>query len=371
MLRTIESVMAVAVLLAQAGIPSLAVREAAFIEDLEDRGALLQQFLVSGVVCAVVVALVVALVAPILVDGVAAGWLRLLVWVLMLTTTTRIALGYFQGVQLVHKTAVVSAVAALVGLLGFGLLVPAFGISGWLAARYAAEAIMLAVIVFFAWPHLKLSKPRFRTINVGMWADGAVISASLLVRAIQDSAVIILLGWLGLSMSDIGYFALGALLAFPVLLLPGVISNLSIARFVRSPQEPTLTRALLRRLTIAATMSAFGVALVLSLVGPALVLTVLSDYAPAVPVILILLLAASFRGVPGTVGGLLIATGQSATALVVNTIAATISIGAVIAIAPVYGVLGVAYAILAIEIITCAAYFWLARAILQRLAYQR
>jgi O-antigen/teichoic acid export membrane protein len=367
--RSVEAVIAIALVFGAAGMPSLAIKSIAEAGDAGARGRVLLRLLTLAVLVSLVTAAVVAVLDQLLFDPLTASYTRRLIWVVPISAIARTALNYHQGVKSVHRVSIVAAAMSVVSLLATVALVARWAMPGWVLARYVAETLLAGTMLWTVRHVL-----RGRTVAGPDFAHGALlhlglaIAASLLVRTGIDNIGVLGMGMTGVPKSDVGYFAIAALMASALLLVPGALANLSLPAVIESlHSRRTAERTSARLLAAAMALSLPPVVVLLWLATP-LARLLAPAYLPGVPIIRVLLLAVPLRVVTSIAGGVLLATGRVHSTLVMNLL--TLATGAIALTLwiPREAAMGAAYATVLMEGVSTLCYTaWSVRA-LRRLA---
>jgi O-antigen/teichoic acid export membrane protein len=260
-----------------------------------------------------------------------------------------------QGVRRVQDASFASAAASVLGTLGVITAASRYGVAGWAGGRYVAESLMALALVLTLRTSL-MHGGAWRLPSVSIFRDGFTISFALLLRSVLDNLVVPLLLWLGVSPSEAGHFGLGALMAFPVLLLPGVVGNLVIPRFVLMLDQPTELRRLLVRSVIGSTATALALVAVFAILGPLVIRWALPAYRESIEILLLLLVATPMRAAPIAMGGLLLAAQDLRSPVVINAACVVILTALAAWWIPLFGARGGALAIIITEMASLSGY---------------
>jgi O-antigen/teichoic acid export membrane protein len=363
--RSVEAVIAIVLVFGAAGMPSLAIKSIAEAGSAAERGRVLVRLLALAVGVSLVTCAVVAALDWLVFDPVTASYTRLLVWVVPISAIARTALNYHQGVKSVHRVSIVAAVMSVVSLLATVLLVARWAMPGWVAARYVAESLLAGTMLWTVADVLRArgsASPEFapRTLlHLGM-----AIASSLLVRTGIDNIGVLGMGVTGVPKSDVGYFAIAALLASALLLIPGALANLSLPAIIEALRSRVEAERTSGRLLAAAMALSLPPVAILLWTAPWLARVFAPAYLPGVPIIRILLLAVPLRVTTSIAGAVLLATGRVHSTLVINV--ATLCVGALAlaVLIPRGAAIGAAHATVLMELFSTLCYTaWSTRAL--------
>ena len=185
--RVVEVMITTLLLLASAGMPSLAIRDLALASD-EERPVVLGQLVTLAGLTSLVVALFAIAFARVLVPPLAQPYLRALVFAVCLTASSRTAMNYFQAVRRISTLARLSATSSIVAFLALVVLVHLLGMRGWVIGRYVGElSLLLFTLVVLG------DRIAFRGVFADVaalwrtWKRGMVISVAFIVRTLHES----------------------------------------------------------------------------------------------------------------------------------------------------------------------------------------
>jgi O-antigen/teichoic acid export membrane protein len=356
--RATESAVVALLLLASCGMPTLAVRLIAEVQEHE-RGAMLRRLL--GI----------ALTASLLVAIVATGWsllapspttkaLPILIWVVLITSSTRVVYNYHQGVLKVRPASMVATGAATVAFGVLTLLVWQFGLRGWIAGRFIGESFLLAGMLWMVRSVLRTKgQLDAKYDNAFLVRFGLTVMVALFLRGALDSSAILLLGFVQTPAEDIGFFGLGTLAVTAMGLLPASLTAVVLPRMVtqlaRDSGRPYLYRG---------TAWALGVTLALA-VGVSLLLPValrlfLPAYMGAVPIVRALVWVAPCRAVNGIAGSQLLALSRVRDTIIAYAGGLVALTATTLWAGNAFGAIGAAWGTVAVELTLAASLFVLA-----------
>jgi O-antigen/teichoic acid export membrane protein len=363
--RSVEAVIAIVLVFGAAGMPSLAIKSIAEAGSTGERGRVLVRLLALAVGVSVATCAVVAALDWLVFDPVTARFTRLLVWVVPVSAVARTALNYHQGVKSVHRVSNVAAVMSVISLVATVILVARWAMPGWVVARYVAESLLAGTMLWTVGDVLRARgtagaefAPR-TLLHLGM-----AIASSLLVRTGIDNIGVLGMGVAGVPKSDVGYFAIAALLASALLLIPGALANLSLPAVIEALRSRADAERTSGRLLAAAMALSLPPVAILLWAAPWLARLFAPAYLPGVPIIRILLLAVPLRVTTSIAGAVLLATGRVHSTLVINVLTlavGTLSLGLLI---PRSAGAGAAYATVLMELFSTLCYTaWSTRAL--------
>jgi O-antigen/teichoic acid export membrane protein len=347
--RSVEAALAVLLVLASFGAPTLAVRLAAEVEESQ-QGALLRRLLLlavcsSALVCLAMVAW--SLIGP---RTPVTRVLGVLVWVVILTSASRIIYNFHQGIMRVHRASVVATGLAAVSFALLTVLVARHGLNGWIVGRLVGEALSCAGLLWLVWRLLRESRSLGQTYYPSwLLRFGAVITVSFLLRGALDATGIFMLGVTGAQPAQVGYFGLGTLLMTAILLLPGSLGGVLLPRMVvrRTDAEPAPYLASGIRWAIGLTLPASFLG---TLLAPILLAALLPAYTAAGSIVRVLLWVAPCRAVTAVAGTQLLAASNVRTTILINGAGVLGLVGLAVMLGPSYGAYGVAWSTLFVEL---------------------
>jgi O-antigen/teichoic acid export membrane protein len=359
--RSIDAVLALLVILGSAGMPSLAVKCVAEVDGLEVRGRLLARLILIAGGAGFVVASVACASAAWVVNANTVPYFQRIVWLVPLAACARTTLNYYQGSHQVRRYALLSSSIAG-AVLPLALLAASVGgLTGWISARYAAEAVTVVAALAPLASMLRRGPlaPEYsfgRLVRVG-----GVLSLSLLVRTSLDNLGTLALIIIGVPTSEIGYYGVGGLAVLGLLILPACVGNLALPKLARVSRDPEMLRQTFGRtvwtcVALTLPLSVAGIA-----VTPALVRHGLPAYAASIPVIQVLLLATLPRALTMASGTLLVAVDRVHTTLLVNLLCLSVGAVLMLALTPPFGIAGTACAAVGVEAISATIYGFQAR----------
>lgn len=267
-LRWLESVIAVSLLAVSMGMPAITFREVAARHEPETRAAVLRRTLQPAAICAAVL-LGVAVVWWFSSGGLTGDMhlLALCAGLMLPANAARVCIGYIQGASeagvYVWRLMWMSA-AGLACLLA---LTAVWGLQGWIAGRYVAEIGLAAGLMWALRSVLRRRAAAETAPGMALWRSGATINVAFLVRVLCDNLPLILMGWLGVARSEMGYFGLAYLVMMgPLLLLTTYAQNMT-PRLVQASDSGNALQQVLRTMQLRmlglAGLSGLGLALLI------------------------------------------------------------------------------------------------------------
>jgi O-antigen/teichoic acid export membrane protein len=368
--RTVEATLSIGLVMASAGMPSLAVKCIPEVQEPLVRGRLLGRLITIAVGASVICATLISLSAGTW-DPVRAPYLRQLVWVIGLTAASRTCLNYFQGTKQIHRVSAYS-----IGLSALSLVVIVFavwtgGLRGWILGRYLSEALFLGFSLMAVWDVLGFrGELPERFALRGLLTLGGAVAVSLLVRTAQDNAGLLAIGWSRRPAAEVGYYGVSTLLMLALMIVPGALGNLALPRIVERVTDPEEVGRFFRRLNRWGLLASVPVAGLCLLVAPLAIRLLLPAYTGAIPIIEVLLLVVPLRVLVSMAGTLLLAYGLAGLSLVNNLATLIVSAGLYFWLVPRYGGIGAAWGTLLSEALGAALYTLAAFAQLKRLSRQ-
>lgn len=365
--RSVDAVLSLFVIIGSAGMPSLAMKCVAAVDDIEGRGRLLKRLLVIAAGTSLVTSWAAYALASWLADVNAVPYLQRLVWIIPVAACARTTLNYYQGAREIRRYSVLTTSVACGMFLPSLVAVSTGGLGGWIWARYGAEATTLAAALL---PLANLLRGMGRLAPAySPWRlarVGSVLSLSLLTRTSLDNLGTLALIAVGAQTSQIGYYGIGVLVVLGLLILPACVGNVALPKLVRNLSNPETLRATFyqtMRMSLVLTLppSILGIA-----IGPSVVWHFFPTYIESIPVIQALLVTVSARALTMVSGTLLVALDQGDVTLVANVL--LLSVGAVLMLylTPSFGIVGAAWATVGVEATSAFVYGFLAKRELSR-----
>jgi O-antigen/teichoic acid export membrane protein len=363
--RSVEAIVAIALVFGAAGMPSLAIKSVAEAGSVGVRGRVLLRLLSLTVAVSLITAAVVALLDGLFFDAVIASYARVLVWIIPISAIARTALNYHQGVRSVHRVSFVAAFMSVVSLVVVVVLVSRWQLTGWLVARYVSETLLALTLLWTVRQVLRsrtTAPPEFshgKLLHLGL-----AIASSLLVRTCIDNMGVLGMGVAGVAKADIGYFAIASLVASALMLVPGAVANLSLPAIIESLGARQRAERVTGRLLAGAMVFAVPMVLGLLWLAPAMARVLAPAYLPGIPIIRVLLIAVPLRVATSIAGAVLLATGRVHSTLVINLCTLVVGMAALVLLIPKNGAIGAAYGTVLMEgFSTLCFVWWAARAI--------
>lgn len=355
--RGVEAALAVVLLVVSVGMPSLAVKSIAEVDDPATRARLLGRLLLLSIGFPLACLPLVVVVGPLLLPTEARPYLLALLGVPVLASFDRTGLNYFQGIKQVQRMATLNVALSLCAL---GIIVSAvalFGLPGWVAGRYLGEACFGLALLAVLRPHLGLRGPLPECYTPGaLLGLGVPIALTLVIRSVQDNLGLLLLGTLGFDSASLGYYGLSTLFVTAGLLLPGAVANIALPHLASRRREPDQFWLLYARLLVASAVVSSACAMAVVAVALAVPLLIGSAYAPVVPLLSLLALAIPARGIATAAAVPLLALDEVPVLLAINFTMLVLGVALCVGLAGVYGLYGVALGTLLAETVTLLAF---------------
>lgn len=350
--RAVEAFLAIMLLIASAGMPSLAIRDVAAVSEVE-RPLVIGRLLSLAVGASISVAFLGVVAAHFFLPAPARPYLIALIWSIVLTSVSRTGLNYFQGVGRIPVIARLAIVTSVISFCVLALLVNVLGLRGWILGRYVGECLLFAATLLALRGRVQLRGwlPAVQGY-ARLFRRGMVISMGLIVRTVQDNIATMALAWLGAT-RDVGYYGLAVLILTPLLLLPGILSSLALPRFVHRRADRWASRQEIWRFGLISLGTALGGAVVAITVVPPFIYRVYPEYAAAIGVLGVLVLSVPLRAVALIPGAFLTAHDRNETTVVINLVSLAIAgVGCLILI-PRAGAVGAGWAMVIAESCVC------------------
>ncbi len=349
--RQTEATLALLLVAGSAGMPSLAVSLMGRTP-VSARAALLRRLIGIAVVGSLVAAALAAVAALTVGNPLLAG----IAWVICLSSASRTWFAYFQGIQQPHRASVVAASISLVSVPIICVLAH-WGLAGWMIGRYMGEVLLLGGFVILTRAQsvdASVGEQRTPRALLGLGGPDAV---SLLVRAAIDQAPILLLGALGISSLETGYFGFGTLIATGLLLVSAAMGAVLVPRFSARAHDPAALRRLFLLSSAGAFVAVMAVCLMTVAILPLVTEAVLPGYVPGTRIVMILLVCVPLRAVASVAGGLLLSVDRNVFPALTNVCLLGVVVALMVALVPSHGITAAAWSIVATEVVGAIVYF--------------
>jgi len=361
-IRSIESILAIVVVLGGLGMPTLATRYAAEMTDDAARGLLLRRLLTIAVATSLATAVAVSLVSRFVFPEPTASTLRVLSLAMALTVCSRVIQGYAVGAKRIVTVSILTVLLSFVSLPTLVVLAWRQGLMGWVAGRYGTEALLVLVLVLSMRSVLHPARPATAVPAVGELARlGFPIALSLLLRSGQDAVGLLALNLLRAPGPMVGHMGLGSLLVAALAVIPGAVSSLCLPEMTRKRHVPKEARQFLWRSVSWGLWLTAPVSVLIFFAGPTVLAKFLPAYTDAGPVLQAMALIAPCRAVVAMAGSCLLAHLNVAFGLWANAAAVLGAFALSLLAGPRFGALGVGLALLGVESALAMAYFLAAR----------
>lgn len=361
--RSTEVTLSIFTLIGAIGMPSIAVKSIAEINNPSLRGVLLGRLLKMAAIAGFVTSSLAAATASLWLPDPARPYFTALVWIIGIAALSRTCINYFQGIKLFRLVSGLNVTLSILSLVTLMTLVARYGLRGWVAGRYAGELLFVCGGVLMVRGSLRLTGVLPPAYAYGrLLSLGLPIAFSLLVRTALDNAALLSLAHLKRPAAEVGQYGLSAMIVTGVLLVPASVVNLAVPRLVERLQQ---SRALawefcLRIMRWILPVSLLG-SLVLMVTSPLLVLVFGSEYRPAVRLLRILCLSLPMRAMTILAGTMLLANDKNYVTLLGNlTLLALASVLYASAI-PAFGSSGAAWVTVVVEGGSMVFFVWASR----------
>jgi len=252
---------------------------------------------------------------------------------------------------------VMSVAGSAVSLAGIVAFTAWRGLDGWVAGRYLGELCTASVLLF---PLRRVARWRGaadpRHGYGFLVGHGVAVAASLALRTAIDQGGLLALGHWDASRESVGFMGIGTLALSVVLVFPAALGQLLVPRFAAGAADRARVRAGFlgaARITALATVPVAAAGVLLC--GPVL-RAVFPAYAPAVPLLQVLLLSLPARAVEALAGGVLLAYNRNGVTVVYNVLMLAASWALYARYVPAHGALGAAWVLVAVEHVGFALY---------------
>jgi len=361
--RSTEVILSLLTQIGTIGMPTMAVKAIAELNNPRLRGILLGRLLKMAAIGGFVMSGLATATMPLWIAQTAQPYLRALVWIIGITAVSRTCINYFQGIKLFQLVSGLNVVLSLLSLVTLVTLVALYGLRGWIAGRYTGELLFVCGGILLVRRSLQLTgalPPAYayrRLLSLGV-----PIAFSLLVRTALDNAALLSLGYLGRPAEEIGQYGLSALIVTGVLLVPGSVANLAVPRLVeRLQQSRILAWEFYLRLMRWILLISLSISLTLMVTSPLLTLVFGSEYRPAVRLSRILCLSLPMRATTTLAGGVLLVNDKNYLTLLGNGILLALATVLYACSVPTFGSSGAAWGTVAVEGSAMVFFVWASR----------
>ncbi len=283
-------------------------------------------------------------------------YLKLLLWVLVLTSLSRTSLNYFYGKEqygLISTFTFVISVASLVLLVVFTNY---WQLNGWVLSRYVAETMVLVVALFFV--RTKLTwKLNSRVESKKMLSEGAAVSLSLVFRSAIDNLPLLIFAYLSISQEETALYGLCTLLITGAMIMPSSLISVLLPRYGKlqkqAPDELAVYHAKHERYVIVA---GIGIGLVITALGPAISAVYDQKYSGLLPYLALTSSILPIRAYTALNANLLFVHHQTATGTKINAVCAALCMILCFAIYPASGLWGVIVSSIITEAVAAALF---------------
>lgn len=326
-IRTMEVVVSISLLIASAGMPSLAIKSIAETNDISVRGRILARLLIIVLLFSIIVASFAFALLPRLSILPLDSNLIILIWIIVLTALSRTCLNYFQGIKEFKRLSLINMLLSLLALSVLIPLVASIGLYGWLIGRYIGELLFLVVSLWMVRKVLNLGLVPSQYSYPALIGLGFPIAVSLVIRAGLDNMGILILNFFGGSLVDVGVLGLAALFTAAVMLPSAAVASVSLPRIIEFISRKQDVRSGFYQLSFYNIALASIITVTAYFLSPMLLWIFGDAYEGIVTVLRILILAVPFRVAGNSAAMLLLAFGQTKIPSLLNLTAIGAALG--------------------------------------------
>ncbi len=356
--RSVESTLAVVLVFASLGHPTLMIREIAASGGDEDRVCRFRTIAFSvGVVSFVAAGLAFAVLTILPLDSGDRVWLRGAAGLLILSPLVRTTANWFQGQQAFNRFAFWSSIIGGGVLVSTVTFVALLGLRGWLIGRYVGE--LLAVLVVIGALHQVVGAGGWRAFGSlpRLWREGAEIAAALGFRTLMDNLSLIMLGlYLGYAHSNVGVYGFATLLWMGALVPGGAMAATELPRLSGVTANREALSQGFRRAVRRWFLPVSGACVVLSLGIAWGIPALLPRFSAAVVPGLVLIVGIPFRTTAMISGSVLVVTRRNRLAAAMNLSLVLLSMPVLWAVVKHGDLALVALTVLTFEILGCGLF---------------
>lgn len=349
--RTIETMLAVLLLLGACGTPTLAIRLVPEAPAAR-HPALLRQLMGLAMAGCAILALIMIAWSMLQPPAAIAEPLRIAIWALVFSAGARVVYNFQQGLLRVREVSWLLCCAAIIALVVTIALTAGRGLQGWAIGRVTGEFIILATLLWFVRATVRARTDAASGHSLGTLIHfGAAITLSFAFRSAVDGAGLWVLNARGADAAEIGYLGLATLLLTATLLIPGGFSALVLPRMVqRRAGPPAASVSYMWWAMRWAAASTLPFCVLGTLLLPFLLAALLPAYAAAAATCIVFLWVAPLRAAGAMAGNQLLAVSNVRSTIVLNAIGVALLAALAWRLARTHGAIGVGYAAFLTEV---------------------
>ncbi len=369
--RSVEGLLGIAVVFGSLGMPILATKHIAEITDPTVRGRLLGRLVILAAGFSLLTALTTVIVGQRFVVAEARPYLVAIAWSMMLTTSNRTIVNYFQGTKQFKTMSIVNIVFSVLSLCILTACILTEELNGWIIGRYVGEVLFLIASMTMVWSIVRFSGSLPSDYSYGRLTQvGANLAFSLILRLILDNLGLFVLAYWHYSASMVGFYGLSSLIVNGFGLFPGAIVGVVFPTLVERLREKFSYAWDLHKRT-QRWMLAVSVLCSVVLFSGSYVLIVFfrPEYDLAIPILAILAVTLPCRAQTSQNGMFLVICNRAEITLWINAVVLLIAIVVQWIAATNFGMTGVAVGTVFIEVVSMALYLLAVRQ--QKMIHER
>lgn len=322
-IRSLESALAVLILIGSFGAQALSIREVAAHIDKPDQLLILRHIYLLVVFGALMMVMGVFTIHASWQSSVILDLLVLSSGIVLFTNAIRATAGFTQGARII-KDFYLYLIPLSLSALAVQLFVAAYwSVSGWIVGRYLSEGIMLLgmAALLYKLDYSALKQGCISWVQLyRLGCNGVLVNLTLVLKVIADSLPILILTALKIPTEKIGFFGLAVLVVTTTLLPLSVVAQRALPLMVIDDMHRGAVYHHDRYLVKLNMKLALGGSLILTVASLSLYWFVGGDYALAFLLTAILCWSLPLKGLALAYGTVLMARRSYSVSILINSI---------------------------------------------------
>lgn len=228
--RTVEAALQIFSTVAPMGVSLMVVRLASQSNNSKKNGDQLASYLAFTAIAGLGTASIVSMSLSVFGSRLEEEYCKVLIWMVLLTNLSRSALNFLQGKEKFAVASIVTFLLSIAYLVALPFFVRKWQLDGWVMAKYAVEALYLAISLFLLFPYLRNSKPSISYFREFL-SEGPLISFSLVFRSVIDNSPLLVVSYLSMSSENVANFGMCTLLVAAGMILPTSINAVLLPKY--------------------------------------------------------------------------------------------------------------------------------------------
>jgi O-antigen/teichoic acid export membrane protein len=365
--RVVDTVLAILVIPAGAGMASAVVRYTATARNDAERGAVLSVSFWTVVGTSLVIGAIALLALPLApLSPKAVTYLRWLVWTLAFTNGARVIINYFQGRKEIRRVAGYNVALAAAGAAAVIAGAAIWGLPGWAGGRFAGEVLLAMSLAWLVRRAITLRIDWHAARPI--LAFGAFTAFSAMLDRVATMADTLYLDGFLRDPVVVGQYGAAMLAVNVALLLPAAVTAVALPHLSERAADPARAWDLAARLLKRISLLGVGGALVMVVAGPWLTRVVLGpDYTLAGDLLQGLAAAFALNVVMSFLGTVLLALDRADLTVIQSVVGVAVNLAANALLIPRFGAWGAVWAAVATAAVRAAILAWFMALTLRRL----